>query len=302
HEPHSRQQAEVAHESASAAPARAAHVEDQRHVEFVANADLLIHDAQYLVREYPTRRGWGHSTTEFVVELALSAGVRRVALFHHDPSHSDDLLDEELVRCRSRAAAVNEELQVMLASEAQTIEIAEPSQVAAKSDSTPTGSALVQHAKPDVRRHAPSDVHEPVAAWLQARGDRYRTRLLVAAPDADSVEKIREALRPEGFLVMPAVDGQSALDLAREHQPVLIFIDDQMPDNGAAAICQSLRSDDDEALRTVPTVLLAESPDEDAVESCFGTGFTDYLTKPFTAQYLRSRTRTWLMRAGVTRD
>jgi phosphoribosyl 1,2-cyclic phosphodiesterase len=53
-------------------------------------ADLLIYDAQYSPEEYPSKVGWGHSTYEAAVALAKAAGVRRLALFHHDPRRNDD--------------------------------------------------------------------------------------------------------------------------------------------------------------------------------------------------------------------
>ncbi len=55
-------------------------------------ADLLIHDAQYTPEELKDKRGWGHSSWEQAVEVAERAGVKRLALFHHDPEHSDDFL------------------------------------------------------------------------------------------------------------------------------------------------------------------------------------------------------------------
>lgn len=61
--------------------------------EFARGADLLIHDAQYLEKEYfspsKPRKGWGHSTVERAVELAKNAGVKRLVLFHHEPTHDD---------------------------------------------------------------------------------------------------------------------------------------------------------------------------------------------------------------------
>jgi ribonuclease BN (tRNA processing enzyme) len=59
-------------------------------------ADLLIHDAQYTVEEFAEKRDWGHCTPEYAVWLAGRAGVKRLALFHHDPAHDDDRLDEML--------------------------------------------------------------------------------------------------------------------------------------------------------------------------------------------------------------
>jgi phosphoribosyl 1,2-cyclic phosphodiesterase len=54
-----------------------------------AGADILIYDAQYTPDEYPTKVGWGHSTWQAGAELARTAGVRQLVLFHHDPSRSD---------------------------------------------------------------------------------------------------------------------------------------------------------------------------------------------------------------------
>ena len=58
------------------------------------DADLLIHDCQYTNEEYRTRQGWGHSTTEQVAHFAARAGVDRLLLFHHDPMHADETLEE----------------------------------------------------------------------------------------------------------------------------------------------------------------------------------------------------------------
>ncbi len=56
------------------------------------NADLLIHDAQYTPDELKERKGWGHSSWEQAVEVAEQAGAKKLALFHHDPEHSDAFL------------------------------------------------------------------------------------------------------------------------------------------------------------------------------------------------------------------
>ena len=66
-------------------------------IDFARGADLLIHDAQYLQEEYISeakpKRGWGHSTVESVAEVAEKAGVKRLALFHHEPTHDDKAME-----------------------------------------------------------------------------------------------------------------------------------------------------------------------------------------------------------------
>jgi phosphoribosyl 1,2-cyclic phosphodiesterase len=66
------------------------------------NADLLIHDAQYTTDELKEKRGWGHSSWEQAVEVAKQAEVKRLALFHHDPEHSDDFLLDQEKKCQRR--------------------------------------------------------------------------------------------------------------------------------------------------------------------------------------------------------
>lgn len=66
-------------------------------IEFARGADLLIHDAQYLQDEYfsrtKPRKGWGHSTVDMAVSVAQKAGVKRLALFHHEPTHDDKTMN-----------------------------------------------------------------------------------------------------------------------------------------------------------------------------------------------------------------
>ena len=73
-------------------------------------ADLLIHDSQYAEDEYAARVGWGHSAVTDTVTFARRAGVRRLALFHHDPVHDDDAIDELVAHARSEAGDALEEV------------------------------------------------------------------------------------------------------------------------------------------------------------------------------------------------
>jgi phosphoribosyl 1,2-cyclic phosphodiesterase len=73
-------------------------------LEAVRDADLFIADAQYDDAEYPKRIGWGHARASTVVDLAIEAKVKQVALFHHDPMHSDGEIDQKVGACRARVA------------------------------------------------------------------------------------------------------------------------------------------------------------------------------------------------------
>ena len=57
-------------------------------------SDLLISEAQYTGDEYKYKKSWGHSTFQDVLDLASKAKVKQLALFHHDPTHNDELMDK----------------------------------------------------------------------------------------------------------------------------------------------------------------------------------------------------------------
>ena len=75
---------------------------DPRLVELARGADLLVHDAQYTAEELQKRRGWGHSSFDQAMDLAEMAGVKHLALTHHDPDHDDEFLDRIEKLCRER--------------------------------------------------------------------------------------------------------------------------------------------------------------------------------------------------------
>jgi len=62
-------------------------------IDLCNGADLLIHDAQHTLDEYPEKRHWGHSSVNYAVKVAISGRVRSLALFHHDPMHDDAEID-----------------------------------------------------------------------------------------------------------------------------------------------------------------------------------------------------------------
>jgi len=81
------------------------------------NADFYIADSQYTPEELPDHTGWGHSSWEQAIESGIEAGVKRIALFHHDPYHEDAQVDEILENARQRhpnVIAAREGLEVTL--------------------------------------------------------------------------------------------------------------------------------------------------------------------------------------------
>jgi len=70
---------------------------DQNVLRLARNADVMIYDATYTDEEYhskvSSKLGWGHSTWQEAVKVAIAANVKKLVIFHHDPLHNDDFLD-----------------------------------------------------------------------------------------------------------------------------------------------------------------------------------------------------------------
>jgi phosphoribosyl 1,2-cyclic phosphodiesterase len=65
-------------------------------------ADLLIHDAMYADQDYPSSKGWGHSPACAGVVVAELARAKKLALFHHSPDATDDMIDRIVERTAAR--------------------------------------------------------------------------------------------------------------------------------------------------------------------------------------------------------
>ena len=81
-------------------------------------ADVLIYDAQYLPEEYAAeKRGWGHSHWREAVNVVMESGAKELVLFHHDPDHTDVVIDKIVHDARDyypkvRAAAEGMEIRI----------------------------------------------------------------------------------------------------------------------------------------------------------------------------------------------
>lgn len=86
-------------------------------IKLAQDADLLIHDGQYTEEEYKKYKGWGHSTWNQAVEVAIRANVKKLVITHHDPDHDDDFLDQmesESKKVFANCAFAKEGMEVMV--------------------------------------------------------------------------------------------------------------------------------------------------------------------------------------------
>ncbi|CAN5678598.1 MBL fold metallo-hydrolase [soil metagenome] len=89
-------------------------------LELCRDADLVIHDAQYEPHEFALKPDWGHCTVEYAVQVAAEAGAKRLALFHHDPSHGDETVDRLQNEARAFAQGTSV-VEVFAAAEGFTV-------------------------------------------------------------------------------------------------------------------------------------------------------------------------------------
>jgi phosphoribosyl 1,2-cyclic phosphodiesterase len=90
-------------------------------VEFLKGVDVLILDAQYTDEEYRSHIGWGHGSLSTAVALATDAQVKKLVLFHHDPTHNDDTIDRMASAAQSSARNSGKSLVIEPAREGDEI-------------------------------------------------------------------------------------------------------------------------------------------------------------------------------------
>lgn len=75
---------------------------DSKLCKFIENADLVIYDCNYTDEEYPLFLGYGHSTWQEGIKLMESSGAKKLVLFHHDKSRSDEDMEKLENEARER--------------------------------------------------------------------------------------------------------------------------------------------------------------------------------------------------------
>src|SRR5437016_12382404 len=119
-----------------------------------------------------------------------------------------------------------------------------------------------------------------------------KTTIVAADDDPQLLRLVKRNLEFEGYEVLPASDGQQALEEVEAHSPDLVLLDVMMPRMDGFTVCQRLRE-----FSTVPIIIVtARGQDQDKVRG-LDLGADDYLTKPFSVDELLARVRAVLRRS-----
>ncbi len=245
------------------------HEDDRLHSEFLAGADLVIHDAQFTDAEYASKKGWGHSPVEYVAEIGLMAGVTRMAFTHHDPSRTDADIDKIVETVRAGLKQDEPGMEVFAAADGQVVELHSSSRHGGRGDSSSSKSA----AAPAIRDSV----------------------VLMGVADAGLAVVLAEAASAEGVRTVLAADGAGSIQAAKAAPPALIIIEDDLPDMDGLSVCRSLRMDGDHRLTDMPIVIVGK---QERASEGMSAGVTGWLTTPFSSQYAKAQIQAWLMRSA----
>jgi CheY-like chemotaxis protein/phosphoribosyl 1,2-cyclic phosphodiesterase len=245
------------------------HEGDRQHAKFMADADLVIHDAQYTPEEYGPKKNWGHSTYEYVVQIAAAAGVRRVALTHHDPGHDDHFVAGIERNARALSVHCGTGLDVFCAYE---------------------DCELVLEPRSTSTRFVGMD---PVQASVAQR----RFQILVVDDQPDMLALVVRALEEDQYMVSKATSGSEALRMIDQRIPDLVVLDYKMTGLDGLAVTKALRAKPQ--TQPLPVLMLTAMTDEPSTRAGFEAGVTDYVTKPFSVPQLTARVRACLARTQL---
>ncbi len=122
-------------------------------------------------------------------------------------------------------------------------------------------------------------------------------KILVVDDEKAIVEIVEGYLKNEGYSVIAAYDGSSALQQVQKHDPDLIILDLMLPEISGWDVCRTLRVKSD-----VPIIMLTAR--DEVTDRIVGLelGADDYVTKPFEPKELVSRVKAVLRRSGVKRE
>ncbi len=113
-------------------------------------------------------------------------------------------------------------------------------------------------------------------------------KILVVDDTEINIEILNELLN-ETYAVLSAIDGEFALEIARDDKPDLILLDIMMPEMDGLEVCRRLK--ESEITKEIPVIFITAKTDEETIEEAYRVGGVDYVTKPFKPRELLVRVK-----------
>lgn len=242
--------------------------QDREHCEFLAGADLVIHDAQFTLTEYADKVGWGHSTIDYAVAVCRAAGASRLALTHHDPLRTDDAIDQIVRNIRNDQQdhrGITTGLDVFAAAEGDVFEF--------------KGAGAQRPGMSTIRNDATGSSTPALISAL----------ILMTVKDPVAADTIKEAAQADGIAVVEVSSAKEALTAMPAVQPSLIILEREQGD--ADDVEQFMRARRDGSVHDVPILIVADDEVFDQPEFMV----LGWVIKPFSTAYARTRIRACLL-------
>lgn len=247
--------------------------QEMRHAEFLSGADLVMHDSQYTSNEYEEKRGWGHSTVKYAVEICRIANVKKLALTHHDPTRTDDEIDRLVIESQNYLTEKGSTMEVTAAAERQVLVF-----------------------KESEKKFVDRDLEEPTAI-VSTDTAVIDKSVLLGISDPATASILMEAIQANGIEANLKSDGESVLKVVLEEEaPALIILEHDLPGINGIEVCKKVRKSGHAFATEVPIIIVADK--EEHVGEGAADGVSDWLSKPFSTLYARTRVHAWLLRSA----
>jgi len=240
--------------------------QEQAMLEFLRNADLVIHDAQYTAKELKEKTGWGHSSGEYAASICKAAGVKQLALTHHDPTREDEAVDRIVNELQSHFQT---NLTIFGAAEGTEIELEHQS---SGSKSTPAGTI-------------PTEKKKETALLNHS--------LLLFLKDQDSFKMIEHIATEEEIFHTHTSDAKSFLSHLQDADTTVLLLEDDEDQGEFTQILKEMTGSESIHLPASPLIVLSNKPEPSLDLSGLKV---DWLQRPVSSEYLRARIHACILR------
>jgi phosphoribosyl 1,2-cyclic phosphodiesterase/DNA-binding response OmpR family regulator len=244
---------------------------DRRYADFLAGADLVIHDAQYTAAEYAGKIGWGHSSVEYAVRVCKEAGVKKLALTHYDPMRDDGAVDRIIDDVRLRLRAEGSPLETLAAAEGLTLQLC--------------GEPTADDDKPESSFPATTAIDRSALT----------APVLLCIANVETQHLLAKAIAAEGLDVRNVTSRDELLGTIQAERPSLVIVEHDAPRVDGIEMVKAVRNSEAAGEIQMPVVVVATEGQQPAADR---GGATDWLVLPFTMSYARTKIRAWVLRTA----